>query len=82
MTVPTGLVSKLEVVSAKKAILSFTGKAERHDAKDLDISELTLEPMIFTHSDISNLSLQLTFNFLDSYKIIVEDLQIGAGADY
>ena len=38
--------------------------------------------MIFTHSDISNLSLQLTFNFLDSYKIIVEDLQIGAGADY
>ena len=82
MTVPTGLVSKLEVVSAKKAILSFTGKAERHDAKDLDISELTLEPMIFTHTDISNLSLQLTFNFLDSYKIIVEDLQIGAGADY
>lgn len=82
MALPQGLVSKLEVVSEKKAVLSFSGKAEHHDAKDLDVLELTLESALFSLPEISNLSLQLAFNFLDSPEIIVEDLQIAAGADY
>lgn len=82
LTLPQGLVPKLEVLSEKQAVLSFSGKAIHHDAKDLDVSELTLEPAMFNLSEISNLSVQLTFNFLDTYKTVKESLDINAGAGY
>ena len=82
LTVPQGLVSQLEVVSEKQAVLSFKGKAESHEAKDMDVTELTLKPTVFNHSDIENLSAQLSFDFLNPYQVIIGDLGIGAGEEY
>lgn len=74
LAVPRGLVSQLEVVSEKQAVLSFKGKAESHEAKDMDVTELTLKPTVFNHSDIENLSAQLSFDFLNPYQVIIGDL--------
>ena len=48
----------------------------------MDVTELTLKPTVFNHSDIENLSAQLSFDFLNPYQIITGDLGIGAGEEY
>ena len=48
----------------------------------MDVTELTLKPTVFNHSDIENLSAQLSFDFLNPYQVITGDLGIGAGEEY
>lgn len=80
--IPAGLTAHIKVVSDKKAMLSFEGKAINHEAKDLDVVEFALKPSLFTNPGMTNLSFQLNFNFLNLYKIIKGTLGVSAGRGY
>ena len=45
---PKGLTPHLKVISDQQAVLSFEGKAESHNAKDITMASLTVKPEVFT----------------------------------
>ena len=83
LTAPAGLTPNIEVVSPSEASLSFSGKAVKHAAADIDVANLTILPAAFTNADIANNSVDLTFNFIDPFKIVNADLSsVAAGGSY
>jgi len=79
--VPEGLTPVFEIVSDKKAILSFAGKATNNEARNSKTGQLRVDASVFTNPEISIPTLNLFFEFFDKYEIIKGTLSgVFAGA--